>query len=147
LFKDEVRKVGRELDLPNSLIGRHPFPGPGLAVRILGEITEEKLRLLRAADKIFIDGLHASGWYDKVWQAFTVLLPGRTVGVMGDERTYERAVCLRAVTSSDGMTADVGPVPMEVLTGIASRIINTVKGVNRVAYDLSSKPPATIEWE
>lgn len=147
LFKDEVRKVGKALDLPASLIGRHPFPGPGLAVRILGEITREKLRLLRAADKIFIDELRETGWYDKIWQAFAVLTPGRTVGVMGDERTYERAVCLRAVTSSDGMTADVGEIPCEILKRAASRIINSVKGVNRVVYDISSKPPATIEWE
>jgi len=147
LFKDEVRKVGRELGLPASLIGRHPFPGPGLAVRIIGEITREKLDLLRAADKIFIDELRETGWYDKIWQAFTVLMPGRTVGVMGDERTYERAVCLRAVTSSDGMTADVGEIPYDILKAAANKIINSVKGINRVTYDISSKPPATIEWE
>ncbi len=147
LFKDEVRAVGRELGLPETLIGRHPFPGPGLAVRILGEITKDECDLLRAADAIFIDELRTSGWYDKIWQAFTVLLPGRTVGVMGDERTYERAVCLRAVTSSDGMTADVGEIPWEILKRAANRIINNTKGINRVAYDISSKPPATIEWE
>jgi GMP synthase (glutamine-hydrolysing) len=147
LFKDEVRKVGRELGLPGSLIGRHPFPGPGLAVRILGEITREKLDLLRAADKVFIDELRASDWYDKIWQAFAVLIPGRTVGVMGDERTYERAICLRAVTSSDGMTADVGEIPYHILKRAANKIINSVQGINRVVYDISSKPPATIEWE
>ncbi len=147
LFKDEVRKVGRALGLPDYLIGRHPFPGPGLAVRILGEVTAEKLELLRKADKIFIDELRTSGWYDKIWQAFAVLLPGRTVGVMGDARTYERAVCLRAVTSVDGMTADVGELPYAVLKRAANRIINSTAGINRVAYDISSKPPATIEWE
>jgi len=147
LFKDEVREVGRTLGLPESIIGRHPFPGPGLAVRILGELTREKLDLLREVDAIFIDELRTSGWYDKIWQAFAVLLPGRAVGVMGDERTYERVVCLRAVTSSDGMTADVGEIPYEILKRAANRIINNVKGVNRVAYDISSKPPATIEWE
>ncbi len=147
LFKDEVRKVGKALGLPDSLIGRHPFPGPGLAVRILGEITPEKIKLLQAADKVFIDELRTTGWYDKIWQAFAVLLPGRTVGVMGDERTYERVICLRAVTSSDGMTADVGEIPYEILKRAANRIINSVKGVNRVVYDISSKPPATIEWE
>jgi len=147
LFKDEVRKVGRALGMPHSIIGRHPFPGPGLAVRILGEITQEELDLLRAADEIFINELRTSGWYDKIWQAFTVLLPGRTVGVMGDERTYERIVCLRAVTSSDGMTADVSEIPYEILKQAASKIINLTKGINRVVYDISSKPPATIEWE
>jgi len=147
LFKDEVRKVGRVLGLPDSIIGRHPFPGPGLAVRILGEITPEKLDLLRTADNIFIDELRSSGWYDRIWQAFAVLLSARTVGVMGDERTYERAVCLRAVTSSDGMTADAGEIPYEILKRVANRIINSTKGINRVVYDISSKPPATIEWE
>ena len=147
LFKDEVREVGRALGLPGSIIGRHPFPGPGLAVRILGEVTPDGLELLRAADDIFIQELRATGWYDKVWQAFTVLLPGRTVGVMGDERTYERVVCLRAVTSSDGMTADVGEIPLEVLKRTANKIINNTRGINRVVYDISSKPPATIEWE
>ena len=147
LFKDEVRQVGRQLGLPDSLIGRHPFPGPGLAVRILGEVTPEKLVLLRAADEIFIQELRSSGWYDRIWQAFAVLLSGRTVGVMGDERTYERIVCLRAVTSSDGMTADVGEIPLEILKRTANKIINNTKGINRVVYDISSKPPATIEWE
>lgn len=147
LFKDEVREVGRRLGLPEELLGRHPFPGPGLAVRILGEVTEERLQVLREADAIFIDELRGSGWYDRVWQAFAVLLPVQTVGVMGDQRTYESVVVLRAVTSRDGMTADWARLPQELLGRVASRIINEVTGVNRVAYDLSSKPPSTIEWE
>ena len=147
LFKDEVRKVGRELGIPEHIIGRHPFPGPGLAVRILGEITEERLTVLRAADRIFIEELRRNNLYDKIWQAFAVLLPIQSVGVMGDERTYENVIALRAVTSMDGMTADWAIIPAEVLAGISNRIINEVKGVNRVVYDISSKPPSTIEWE
>ncbi len=147
LFKDEVRAVGRALGVPEAIVGRHPFPGPGLAVRHLGAVTPEGLRLLRQADAIWLDELHASGEYDAVWQAFAVLLPVQTVGVMGDFRTYEQAVCLRAVTSTDGMTADWAHVPYDVLARASNRIINEVRGINRVAYDISSKPPATIEWE
>jgi len=147
LFKDEVRKVGRTLGIDNDLISRHPFPGPGLAVRILGEITRERVKILQEVDDIFISGLRNNGLYDKVWQAFSVLLPVRSVGVMGDERTYENVVCLRAVTSTDGMTADWAQLPYDVLARISNEIINKVKGVNRVVYDISSKPPATIEWE
>jgi GMP synthase (glutamine-hydrolysing) len=147
LFKDEVRAIGYELDLPDKQLGRHPFPGPGLAVRVLGEVTEEKLALLRQADKIFVDGLHQWELYDSVWQAVTVLLPVRSVGVMGDARTYGHPVVLRAVTSTDGMTADWVDLPHEFLKEISNRIINTVSGVNRVVYDVSSKPPSTIEWE
>ncbi|MDZ7412187.1 MAG: glutamine-hydrolyzing GMP synthase [candidate division KSB1 bacterium] len=147
LFKDEVREVGRQLGLPARLLWRHPFPGPGLAVRIPGEVTPERVAILQQADRIFIDALHESGWYDKVWQAFAVLLPVRTVGVMGDERTYESVVALRAVTSEDGMTADWARLPHELLAAVANRITNSVKGVNRVVYDISSKPPSTIEWE
>ncbi len=147
LFKDEVREVGRELGLPASLLRRHPFPGPGLAVRIPGEVTAERICVLQQADRIFTDALRESGWYDKVWQAFAVLLPVRSVGVMGDERTYESVVALRAVTSQDGMTADWARLPHELLASVANRIINSVRGVNRVVYDVSSKPPSTIEWE
>jgi GMP synthase (glutamine-hydrolysing) len=147
LFKDEVRAAGVALGLPKTVLGRHPFPGPGLAVRCLGEITRERLDVLRAADKIFIDELRAAELYDSVWQAFCVLLPVRTVGVMGDERTYDEVVALRAIHSSDGMTADWARLPHDLLGKVASRIINEVRGVNRVTYDLSSKPPATIEWE
>jgi GMP synthase (glutamine-hydrolysing) len=147
LFKDEVRAVGRLLDLPRSIIERHPFPGPGLAVRILGPVTAERAELLQKADVIFIDELKASGLYDEVWQAFVVLLPVRSVGVMGDERTYENAACMRAVTSIDGMTADWARLPYDFLARVSNRIINEVRGINRVAYDVSSKPPATIEWE
>lgn len=147
LFKDEVRKVGRTLGIENDLISRHPFPGPGLAVRILGEITRERVRLLQEVDDIFISGLRNNGLYDTVWQAFSVLLPVRSVGVMGDERTYENVVSLRAVTSTDGMTADWAHLPYDVLARISNEIINKVRGVNRVVYDISSKPPATIEWE
>ncbi len=147
LFKDEVRQVGRELGLPEEMVGRHPFPGPGLAIRILGEVTREKLDVLRAADSIYLDGIREAGLYDDIWQAFAVLLPVRSVGVMGDERTYDNAVALRAVTSRDGMTADWYPFPHDVLGAISSRLINEVDGVNRVVYDVSSKPPATIEWE
>jgi GMP synthase (glutamine-hydrolysing) len=147
LFKDEVRAIGRELGLPEKQLGRHPFPGPGLAVRVLGEVTEEKLALLRQADKIFVDGLQQWDLYDSVWQAVTVLLPVRSVGVMGDARTYGHPVVLRAVTSTDGMTADWVDLPYDFLKDISNRIINTVTGINRVVYDVSSKPPSTIEWE
>ncbi|MBN1348854.1 glutamine-hydrolyzing GMP synthase [candidate division KSB1 bacterium] len=147
LFKDEVRKVGAELDIPPKILGRHPFPGPGLAVRILGEITPDRLKILRQADAIFIEELKRSGYYDKVWQAFAVFLPVQTVGVMGDERTYEAVIALRAVTSQDGMTADWARLPHDLLAHVSSRIINEVKGINRVVYDISSKPPSTIEWE
>ncbi|ERI81066.1 GMP synthase domain protein [Bacteroides pyogenes F0041] len=147
LFKDEVRRVGRELGMPDHLISRHPFPGPGLGVRILGDITLEKVNILQEADDIFIQGLRDWHLYDKVWQAGVILLPVQSVGVMGDERTYERAVALRAVTSTDGMTADWAHLPYEFLGKISNDIINKVKGVNRVTYDISSKPPATIEWE
>jgi GMP synthase (glutamine-hydrolysing) len=147
LFKDEVRKFGEELDIPRELLWRHPFPGPGLAVRVLGPITEERLQILRAADTIYIDEIRKAGLYDEIWQAFSVLLPVQSVGVMGDERTYENAVALRAVTSQDGMTADWYPFPTEILKRMSNRIINEVKGINRVVQDISSKPPATIEWE
>jgi GMP synthase (glutamine-hydrolysing) len=147
LFKDEVRKVGLELGIPHELLFRHPFPGPGLAIRILGEITEEKVGLLQEADKIYIEGLKEHHLYDKVWQAGAILLPVKSVGVMGDERTYEYTVALRAVTSVDGMTADWAHLPYEFLGKISNEIINRVRGINRVVYDISSKPPATIEWE
>jgi GMP synthase (glutamine-hydrolysing) len=147
LFKDEVRNVGRELGLPEELVGRHPFPGPGLAVRILGEITRERLDVLREADAIYLEEIRAAGLYDDIWQAFAVLLPVRSVGVMGDFRTYDHVLALRAVTSRDGMTADWFPFPPDVLARVSNRIINEVAGVNRVCYDISSKPPATIEWE
>ncbi len=147
LFKDEVRQVGRELGLPEEMVGRHPFPGPGLAIRILGEVSRPQLDLLRQTDAIFIEEIRAAGLYDQIWQAFAVLLPIRSVGVMGDGRTYDQVVGLRAVTSRDGMTADWFPFPPEVLALISNRIANEVVGVNRVVYDVSSKPPATIEWE
>ena len=147
LFKDEVRAVGRALGMPEHLISRHPFPGPGLAVRILGDITPEKVRVLQEADDIFISGLRQWGLYEKVWQAGVILLPVQSVGVMGDERTYESAVALRAVTSTDAMTADWAHLPYEFLAKVSNDIINKVRGVNRVTYDISSKPPATIEWE
>ena len=147
LFKDEVRRVGRQLGIKEELIGRHPFPGPGLAIRILGDITPEKVHILQEVDDIFIQGLRDAGLYDKVWQAGAILLPIQSVGVMGDERTYERVVALRAVESVDGMTADWCHLPYEFLAKVSNEIINRVKGVNRVCYDISSKPPATIEWE
>ena len=147
LFKDEVRRVGRQLGLDPLLLGRHPFPGPGLAIRILGDITPEKVAILQEADKIYIDGLREWGLYDEIWQAGVILLPVQSVGVMGDERTYENCVALRAVTSTDGMTADWYPLPYDFLAKMSNDIINKVKGINRVVYDVSSKPPATIEWE
>ena len=147
LFKDEVRRVGKTLGLNDDLLGRHPFPGPGLSIRILGEITKEKIRILQEADFIFTEGLRSAGLYDKVWQAGAIYLPVQSVGVMGDERTYENAIALRAVTSTDGMTADWCHLPYEFLAKISNEIINKVKGINRVVYDISSKPPATIEWE
>jgi GMP synthase (glutamine-hydrolysing) len=147
LFKDEVRIVGTEMGMKPELLNRHPFPGPGLGIRILGEVSEEKVRIIQEVDAIFINGLKAEGLYDKVWQAGSIFLPVNTVGVMGDERTYEHAVALRAVTSTDGMTADWVHLPYEFLGKMSKEIINKVKGVNRVVYDISSKPPATIEWE
>ena len=147
LFKDEVRRVGASLGIDAALLGRHPFPGPGLAIRILGDITAEKVAILQEVDAVFIQALKQSGWYDKVWQAGAILLPVQSVGVMGDERTYEKCVALRAVESTDGMTADWVNLPYELLQKISNDIINKVKGVNRVVYDISSKPPATIEWE
>ncbi|WP_026088068.1 glutamine-hydrolyzing GMP synthase [Bartonella rattaustraliani] len=147
LFKDEVRALGRELGLPEQFIGRHPFPGPGLAIRCLGAVTREKLAILREADAIYLDEIRKAGLYDEIWQAFAILLPVQTVGVMGDGRTYEFVCALRAVTSVDGMTADFYPYNMEFLSKTAARIINEVKGINRVVYDVTSKPPSTIEWE
>ena len=147
LFKDEVRRVGAELSIPGYILGRHPFPGPGLGIRIVSDITREKVRILQEVDDIFIEGLRKHGLYDKVWQAGAMLLPVQSVGVMGDERTYENVVALRAVTSTDGMTADWAQLPYDFLAEISNQIINNVKGINRVVYDISSKPPATIEWE
>jgi GMP synthase (glutamine-hydrolysing) len=147
LFKDEVRRVGKALQIAPAILGRHPFPGPGLAIRILGDITVEKVALLQEVDHIFISSLKKSGLYDMVWQAGAILLPVQSVGVMGDERTYEKVVALRAVSSTDGMTADWVHLPYEFLAKLSNDIINKVKGVNRVVYDISSKPPATIEWE
>ncbi|SEN17019.1 GMP synthase (glutamine-hydrolysing) [bacterium A37T11] len=147
LFKDEVRRVGKELGIDPLILGRHPFPGPGLGIRILGEVTAEKVRILQEADAVYIRNLREAGWYDKIWQAGTIFLPIQSVGVMGDERTYEHVVALRAVGSLDGMTADWIHLPYELLAKISNEIINYVKGINRVVYDISSKPPATIEWE
>ena len=147
LFKDEVREVGRRLGVPEAIVGRHPFPGPGLAIRILGDVTEDKLAVLREADAIWTGELRTSGLYDAVWQAFAVLLPVQSVGVMGDFRTYENVLALRAVTSVDGMTADWARLPYDFLARVSNRIVNEVRGVNRVVYDVSSKPPSTIEWE
>jgi GMP synthase (glutamine-hydrolysing) len=147
LFKDEVRKVGAALNLPENILQRHPFPGPGLGIRILGDVTEEKVRILQLADDIYIRKLKETGWYTKIWQAGVILLPVQSVGVMGDERTYENVVALRAVLSVDGMTADWSRIPYEILAKVSNDIINNVKGINRVVYDISSKPPATIEWE
>jgi GMP synthase (glutamine-hydrolysing) len=147
LFKDEVRALGLELGLPASLVGRHPFPGPGLAIRIPGDITIEKLGILRAADAVYLDEIRKAGLYNEIWQAFAVLLPVKTVGVMGDARSYEYVCALRAVTSSDGMTAESYPFSHEFLSRVATRIVNEVHGVNRVVYDVTSKPPGTVEWE
>jgi GMP synthase (glutamine-hydrolysing) len=147
LFKDEVRQIGRELGLPDAIIKRQPFPGPGLAIRIIGEVTPPRLNLLREVDRRVIDEIRAANLYEQLWQSFAILLPIKSVGIMGDERTYENVVALRCVSSLDGMTADWVKLPYELLEKIASRIINEVKGVNRVVYDISSKPPATIEWE
>jgi len=147
LFKDEVREVGKALGIPSNILMRHPFPGPGLAIRIIGEVTQERLGILREADAIFIDELKKARWYDKVWQALVVLLPVKSVGVMGDERTYENSAALRAVISKDGMTADWSHLPYDLLSKVSNRIINEVSGINRVVYDISSKPPSTIEWE
>ena len=147
IFKDEVRKLGLEIGLPKEMIGRHPFPGPGLAIRVMGDVTEEALRLLRESDAIMQEELRSTGYYDKVWQAFTVLLNVQSVGVMGDNRTYDNTICVRMVESVDGMTATFAHIPHEVLEGISRRIINEIDGINRVVYDISSKPPATIEWE
>ncbi|MEO6303534.1 MAG: GMP synthase (glutamine-hydrolyzing), partial [Bacteroidia bacterium] len=147
LFKDEVRRAGRALNMDEALLGRHPFPGPGLAIRILGDITPEKVQIVQDVDAIFIEGLKSHNLYNTVWQAGAILLNVQSVGVMGDERTYENAVALRAVSSTDGMTADWVHLPYEFLAKMSNEIINKVKGVNRVVYDISSKPPATIEWE
>ena len=147
LFKDEVRNVGRELGLPEEMVGRHPFPGPGLAIRVLGAVDPVNVETLRRADAIYLEEIRAAGLYNDIWQAFAVFLPIRSVGVMGDGRTYEHVIALRAVTSTDGMTADWFAFPPEVMARISNRIINEVKGINRVVYDVSSKPPATIEWE
>jgi GMP synthase (glutamine-hydrolysing) len=147
LFKDEVRALGRELGLPETIVGRHPFPGPGLAIRILGPVTREAVPILQKADAIYLEEIRAAGLYDAIWQAFAVLLPVKSVGVMGDGRSYDQVCALRAVTSTDGMTADVYPFDMAFLTRVSNRIVNEVRGINRVTYDITSKPPGTIEWE
>jgi GMP synthase (glutamine-hydrolysing) len=147
LFKDEVRALGRELGLPEAFVGRHPFPGPGLAIRVPGAISREKLEILRKADTIYLEEIRSAGLYNEIWQAFAVLLPVKTVGVMGDDRTYDYVCALRAVTSSDGMTADFYPFTYEFLARVSTRLVNEVKGINRVVYDITSKPPGTIEWE
>jgi GMP synthase (glutamine-hydrolysing) len=147
LFKDEVRALGRELGLPENIVGRHPFPGPGLAIRILGAVTPEAVGILQKADAIYLEEIRAAGLYDAIWQAFAVLLPVKSVGVMGDGRTYDQVCALRAVTSTDGMTADVYPFDMGFLSRVSNRIVNEVRGINRVTYDITSKPPGTIEWE
>jgi GMP synthase (glutamine-hydrolysing) len=147
LFKDEVRRIGRDLGMPEEILGRQPFPGPGLAVRILGEVTPERVALLQEADEIVVAEIKAAGLYNKIWQSFAVLLPVMSVGVMGDQRTYAYTCAVRAVHSEDGMTADWTPLPYEVLKRISSRIVNEVRGINRVVYDITSKPPGTIEWE
>ena len=147
LFKDEVRIIGHKLNVPDELVNRQPFPGPGLAIRIMGEINEERLNILKEADWILIDEMKKSGYYYKVWQSFAILIPVKTVGVMGDERTYESVIAVRIVESLDGMTADFTKMPYDLLQKISTRIVNEVKGVNRVVYDITSKPPATIEWE
>ncbi len=147
LFKDEVRRIGRDLEMPEEILGRQPFPGPGLAVRILGEVTPERVALLQEADEIVVAEIKAAGLYNSIWQSFAVLLPVMSVGVMGDQRTYAYTAAVRAVHSEDGMTADWTPLPYEVLKRISSRIVNEVRGINRVVYDITSKPPGTIEWE
>jgi GMP synthase (glutamine-hydrolysing) len=147
LFKDEVRRIGRDLGMPEDILQRQPFPGPGLAVRILGEVTSERVAILQEADDIVVKEIKAAGLYSKVWQSFAVLLPVQTVGVMGDQRTYANTCAIRAVHSEDGMTADWAPLPYDVLKRISSRIVNEVRGINRVVYDITSKPPGTIEWE
>ena len=147
LFKDEVRELGRQLGLPSEFINRHPFPGPGLAIRCIGEISQEKIKILREADYVFIDQIKRHKLYDEIWQAFVTILPAKTVGVMGDERTYDYACVLRAVCSTDGMTADYFPFKHDFLAETATRLVNEVQGINRVTYDITSKPPGTIEWE